>query len=210
MKKKKIKSVGIVLKPTATRDVNRFSATLAQWLLKEGVSVSIPKIDHDNLAKYIPNIDKKISISTMNNIHTETDLIISVGGDGTIIGVARNAKKDGPSILGVKMGGLGFITEFTKKNIYENLQKILKGNYDYHKLNLYRAKVIKKNKVIHEAKFVNDAVVNRAEISRLLKFRLSLDESHIYDMSGDGLIVSSPIGSTAYSLAAGGPIIHPT
>jgi len=210
MKKIKIKTVGIVLKPTATKDVNRFSANLIQWLIKYGVNVAIPEIDRNNLAKLISNIDNKVSITNMDDIHVDTDLIISVGGDGTIIGVARKARKDGPAILGVKMGGLGFITEFTKVNIYEHLTKILKGNFDCHKLNLYRAKVLKRDKVIHEVRFVNDAVVNRAEISRLLKLKLSLDNNHIYDMSGDGLIVSSPIGSTAYSLAAGGPIIHPT
>ncbi len=210
MIKKKIKSVGIVLKPTATKEVNRFSANLAKWLIEKGIKVYIPKIDLDNLSKLIPNLDQKISISTMKNIHHDTEIIISVGGDGTILGVARGARKGGPAILGLKMGGLGFITEFTKVDIYKHLTKILTGDFECHSLNLYRARVYEKDKIIYESRFVNDAVVDRIELSRLLKLKVSCGDNHIYDISGDGLIVASPIGSTAYSLAAGGPIIHPS
>lgn len=206
---KKIRNIGIILRPTASKELKELSVNIINWLLKKNLKVFLPEIDRKALSKYIPQMEKKLSISNLNDIHKQTELIISVGGDGTLIGVARKAHRDSASILGLKMGGMGFITEFVKSNIYQDLQDILKGKYEFYKLHLYKAELIRDNKVINKAFFINDAVINRAVKSRLFTLKVFSGDTHIYDLAGDGLIVSSPIGSTAYSLAAGGPIIHP-
>jgi NAD+ kinase len=132
-----------------------------------------------------------------------------MGGDGTLIGVCRNAKKNSPPIFGINMGHLGFITEFSKQEFFEELEDVIKGNFKLTTLSLHKVEVFKKEKSIFSGYFLNDIVINNNQISRMLTLSIQSDDEHIYNLSGDGLIISSPIGSTAYSLAAGGPIIHP-
>ena len=134
-----------------------------------------------------------------------------MGGDGTLIGVCRNIKKSSPPIFGVNMGHLGFITEFSKSEFFDHLESTLKGDFKITQLCLYQVEVFtkKKDKAIFKGYFLNDVVVNNTQISRMLTLTVESDGEHIYNLAGDGLIISSPIGSTAYSLAAGGPIIHP-
>jgi len=145
----------------------------------------------------------------MSELSKNSDLIISLGGDGTLIGVCRNADRKMPPIFGVNMGHLGFITEFNKIDMFDELTKILKGNYTTRNLTIYTVEVHKFGKRIFKGNFVNDAVINKNDISRMFTLSVEVDDEHVYDLSGDGIIISSPTGSTAYSLAAGGPIIHP-
>jgi NAD+ kinase len=107
------------------------------------------------------------------------------------------------------MGHLGFITEFSKVEFFDQLEEAIKGNYKITSLSLYQVEVLKKNKCIFKAHFLNDLVINNNQISRMLTLSVESEGEHIYNLAGDGLIISSPIGSTAYSLAAGGPIINP-
>ena len=134
-----------------------------------------------------------------------------MGGDGTLIGVCRNVKKSSPPIFGVNMGHLGFITEFSKAEFFDQLEATLKGHFQLTQLCLFQVEVFskKKDKPSFKGYFLNDVVVNNNQISRMLTLTVESEGEHIYNLAGDGLIISSPIGSTAYSLAAGGPIIHP-
>ena len=134
-----------------------------------------------------------------------------MGGDGTLIGVCRNIQKNSPPIFGVNMGHLGFITEFSKAEFFDQLEATLKGDYKITQLSLYQVEVFtkKKEKPVFQGFFLNDVVVNNNQISRMLTLSVESDGEHVYNLAGDGLIISSPIGSTAYSLAAGGPIINP-
>jgi NAD+ kinase len=110
------------------------------------------------------------------------------------------------------MGHLGFITEFSKAEFFEQLESTLKGNFELTELSLFQVEVSHKRdeKPFFKSYFLNDAVVNNNQVSRMLKLSVESVGEHIYNLAGDGLIISSPIGSTAYSLAAGGPIIHPS
>lgn len=207
--KKSIQKVTIVLKPKL---VNEFSAVLPNlclWFLRRKVQVQFLTRDQERIKKIFKQLPKNISFIDEDKYHNFSDLIMSLGGDGTLIGVCRQATKHSPPIFGVNMGRLGFITEFSKAEFFEELDNVLEKRLKISKVQLYKVEVLEKNKIVNSGIFLNDAVFNKHDISRLIRLTIENNDEHIYDLSGDGLIISSPIGSTAYSLAAGGPIIHP-
>ena len=167
--------------------------------------------EKERLQKICKSEVKNLNFIAETDLHSISDLIITKGGDGTLIGVCRNIKKDSPPIFGVNMGHLGFITEFAKAEFFDQLESTLKGDFKITQLSLYQVEVFSKRreKPSFKGYFLNDVVVNNNLISRMLTLSVESDGEHIYNLAGDGLIISSPIGSTAYSLAAGGPIIHP-
>lgn len=203
-----IKDVVIVLKPKVTSEFEGILPNLASWLNRRKKSVYFLSKEKDRIVKIFKNDIKNLFFIEENQIH-DSDLIITLGGDGTLIGVCRNVKKTSPPIFGVNMGHLGFITEFSKVEFFDQLEEAVKGNYKITSLSLYQVEVLKKNKSVFKANFLNDLVINNNQISRMLTLSVESEGEHIYNLSGDGLIISSPIGSTAYSLAAGGPIINP-
>lgn len=206
---KKIKSVSIYIKPNPTIEFHTIVPNLVQWLIRRKISVSFPSKFETRVSKILGNKVKSIQFLSEEAIHKSTELIISLGGDGTLLGACRKVTAKSPPIFGVNMGKLGFITEFTKAELYDELATVLNGKYEIGKVTLFKAEIKKKNKIRYKGFFVNDAVINQTNISRLVTLTVETKKENVYSLSGDGLIVSSPIGSTAYSLAAGGPIIHP-
>ncbi|MCB9060424.1 MAG: NAD(+)/NADH kinase [Halobacteriovoraceae bacterium] len=208
--KSKINSVGIILKPSYVDLYNTVIPNLINWLMRRKVTILFSKNERPRLEKILRKNIKNVNLVSDLDLFQSTDLIITLGGDGTLIGACRNINKNSPPIFGINMGTLGFITEFSKSDFHDDLNKTLNGKYTIHKHSLYQAKVIKRNKTIYKSIFVNDAVLNKHEISRMFTVNVEINDEHIYNLAGDGIIVSSPIGSTAYSLAAGGPIISPS
>lgn len=204
-----IKDIAIILKPNVTSEFENILPNLTSWLHRRKKSVYFLEKENERLLKIFKNDLKNISFIAEGKIHTETDLIITLGGDGTLIGVSRKVAKNSPPIFGVNMGHLGFITEFSKSEFFEQLEHTLKNQYTISQLPLYCVEVFNKNKSIFKANFLNDLVINNNLISRMITLSVESDGEHIFNIAGDGLIISSPIGSTAYSLAAGGPIINP-
>lgn len=204
-----LKNIAIVLKPKAVSDFQIILPNLVNWLLRRKKTVLFLDHEIDRLTDILKNNNKDVLFITQDELHTETDLIITLGGDGTLIGVCRNIKKTSPPIFGVNMGTLGFITEFSKSEFFDELEATMKGNFETTSLNLQQVEVFNKGKSNFKGYFLNDVVVTNNHISRMLTLTIEANDEHIYNLSGDGLIISSPIGSTAYSLAAGGPIIHP-
>ena len=205
-----LKNITIILKPKVTAEFESILPNLAMWLHRRKKSVTFLLKEKERL-----NIIFKGNLNNLNfveekDLHKETDLIITMGGDGTLIGVSRNVKKNSPPIFGVNMGNLGFITEFSKVEFFDQLENTIKGNYKLTSLPLYQVEVTKMNKVTFKGTFLNDLVINNNHVSKMLTLTVESEGEHIYNLSGDGLIISSPIGSTAYSLAAGGPIISPS
>lgn len=153
--------------------------------------------------------------------HDSSRMIISFGGDGTLIGVFQKLCKNKdadqfPPIYSVHMGTLGFITEFSQDQFFTQLPLALSGEFPIVDIPIYTTKVYRDKKCIYDLSFVNDAVFSKNIISRMVTVLVgttkqdSLDiEEKIFELSGDGIIISGPLGSTAYSLAAGGPIVHP-
>lgn len=205
-----IKNISIVLKPRVNSDLEVILPNLISWLTRRKKNIFFLPKEKDRLIKILKNDIKNINFLEEAEVHTESDLIITMGGDGTLIGVSRQIKKTSPPIFGVNMGNLGFITEFSKSEFFDELEATLKGNFELTTLSLHQVEVFNKEKVLFKSYFLNDVVINNNQISRMLTLSVECDDEHIYNLSGDGLIISSPIGSTAYSLAAGGPIIHPS
>ena len=206
-----IKKVAIVLRPRTDFAISNTLSNLCQWLRNRNISIIFLEKERVGVKKIFKKNLKDIDFCDEKEIHIQSDLIITLGGDGTFIGIARTCRRSSPPIFGVNMGRLGFITEFTKGEMYDGLNRVLKNKYEFEKLGLFKVQVfnsMKKNHMI-QSFFVNDIVINKHDISRMFSLTLEVEEEPIYSFSGDGLIVSSPIGSTAYSLAAGGPIISP-
>lgn len=207
-----IKNISIVLKPKINTEFESILTNLVTWLSRRKKKISFLEKEKERIGKVFKGDIKNLDFISENELHAESDLIITMGGDGTLIGVARNVSKNSPPIFGVNMGHLGFITEFTKHEFFDQLEETLKGDYEITTLSLYQVEVFEKRSDEPKFKgyFLNDVVLNNNQISRMLTLSVESEGEHIYNLSGDGLIISSPIGSTAYSLAAGGPIIQPS
>ena len=201
--------ISIILKPSDTTNFGPVVSKLYQWLKRKKKTVIFLSEDRNRLNRILKDASKSINFTDRNNIHKESDLIISLGGDGTLLGLSRLATKHSPPIFGINMGHLGFITEFSKEDIFTELEKALKGLLDIAKISLYKVEIREEDKTVGSGLFFNDAVFNKNDISRMINLSVSTEDEFIYRINGDGLIISSPIGSTAYSLAAGGPVIHP-
>jgi NAD+ kinase len=162
-------------------------------------------------------IPEKLPGFALNNCYTVTpgeayenvDAIICIGGDGTFLKVARNAYKKGIPILGVNLGHLGFLTEIDKDEIASSVKMLLEGNYHIEERMMLDAVVVNKDGVHITDVALNDVVVSRIAISRILHLDSFINNVFADSFPGDGIIVASPTGSTAYSLSAGGPIIEP-
>jgi NAD+ kinase len=138
------------------------------------------------------------------------DLIIAVGGDGTMLTAARMAAPHDVPVLGVHVGGLGFLTEVRLEELAEALNKALQGNFEAHERMMLETRIVRRGKEIHSVCGLNDLVITKGAFSRLLKLKMWVDCKELASLAMDGVIVSTPTGSTAYSLSAGGPIVDPT
>ncbi len=209
MKEKNIENIAIVLKPSEFDDLGNFTINLVRWLKRRGKKSFFLSGERERLRSALS--EKKfneIEFADEKFIFKETDLIISLGGDGTLLGVCRNVPQKTP-IFGVNLGKLGFLTEFNKADFYEELNHILVGKYEVMKKTLYVCELKKENTTFAKEFFFNDLVFSKNDIARMFTLKLEAEQQHIYNVTGDGLIISSTYGSTAYSLAAGGPIVHP-
>jgi NAD+ kinase len=137
------------------------------------------------------------------------DLIIVLGGDGTLISVARQVGHRQVPILGVNLGRLGFLTEITLPELPEMLDRILNGDYVITERMMLDASIQREGKEISSYTVLNDVVINKGALARIIDISTSVDGRHLSTYKADGLIVSTPTGSTGYNLAAGGPIISP-
>ncbi len=198
-------NVAISLKPSGDQQFINTVNHVITWLLNKKISISFLEKEKERLSKAT---DFK-SLNFIKDSELENaDFIISLGGDGTLIGTCRRVTGDTP-ILGVNYGKLGFITEFSASELFDTLEKVIKNDFKTKDINIFRLRVVRKEKTIFESRFINDAVLSKNNIARLFDLQVESNNDVLFSVSGDGLIVSTPIGSTAYSLAAGGPIVHP-
>jgi NAD+ kinase len=137
------------------------------------------------------------------------DLVVVLGGDGTLISVARLMGGRQVPILGVNLGSLGFLTEITLDELYPALENCLSGDYRVSKRMMLRAAVERDGKEIESHQVLNDMVINKGALARIVDLETAVSGSWLTTFKSDGLIISTPTGSTGYSLAAGGPIVHP-
>ena len=146
----------------------------------------------------------------MPTLPAETEGIVVLGGDGTLLSVARHYVSLGVPILGVNVGGLGFLAEISLNELYPTMERILGGKYQVEERMLLTARLCRQGEVCWERHFLNDAVINKGALARIVDLTTWIDGEYLTTYRADGLIVSTPTGSTAYTLSAGGPIVYPT
>lgn len=138
------------------------------------------------------------------------DLVLVLGGDGTMLSVARLVCEKGIPILGINLGGLGFITEVQRTEIYDALERVFSGQYTLEERMMLNAYVVRHGERIAGYTTLNDVVINKGALARIIDLETFVDKRYVSTFRSDGLIVSTPTGSTAYCLSAGGPILFPT
>ena len=143
-----------------------------------------------------------------DEISQAVDLIIVLGGDGTLLSVVQQSKDKLVPILGVNLGHLGFLTEVQKEEFYQVLENVLQGNFSGEERMMFEVRHFREGRIIFEGRALNDAVV-RGALARIITVDAYVNEEYINSFRADGVIISTPTGSTAYSLASGGPIVHP-
>jgi len=194
-----IKKVGIIAN-TAKERSGGYTADLRKWLLARGLDVCLEE-----------GIAAKIGVTDQpeKGRWALADLIIVFGGDGTILRTARLlAERDVP-IVGVNLGVFGYLTEINLDEMYRALEEILTGNYQVERRMMLQVEIMKNDVILHKCSVLNDVVINRGNLSRLVELETAVDGRYLTTFKADGLIVATPTGSTAYSLAAGGPIVFP-
>jgi len=139
----------------------------------------------------------------------KVDVVVVVGGDGTLLGIARKIAGANIPLIGINMGRLGYMTDIPLQEVNSVLPDLLAGRFEPDTRHLLKASIIHRDQVIAEGLAFNDVVMNRSSISGMVELTVSVNGSFMYNQRSDGLIVSTPTGSTAYSLSAGGPILHP-
>lgn len=196
-----VKKVAVVAK-THARDASSVVGTLVKWLEKRRIHACL---EAALAAK--AGVGESFSLDKMPR---DVDLVIVLGGDGTLLSVARSMRSRQLPILGVNLGSLGFLTDVALKNLYPTLEAMLAGETTVDTRMMLTAELVRKGAPISSEIVLNDVVITKGAIARIIELGVDVDEHFVAVMRADGVIVSTPTGSTAYSLAAGGPILLPT
>src|SRR5271155_773780 len=196
-----IRSAGIICKPIPDM-VASVVPPLRDWLHARKIETFIDP-------RTATTLHTNGSALTREEMAGKVDLFIVLGGDGTLLAAARAVHGYKIPILAVNLGGLGFLTSVTLDELYPVLESVLEGKHRTSERMMLDAEIIHHRKPAEIQCALNDAVANKAALARMLDFDVAVDGNHVGRYRADGLIVAPPTGSTAYSLAAGGPIIHP-
>ncbi len=192
--------IGIVAK-TTNKDSMPVISEIVNWLSSKGVNVVLDS----EVAKFIGS-DKGVP---KTKLAEQIDIMLVLGGDGTFISAARLVVKNNVPILGLNLGGLGFLTEIGVDEAKRVLEDILNGNFVTETRMLLIAHVHRHEERVADYCVVNDVVINKGALARIIQMEMHINGSYVCSYRADGLIISTPMGSTAYSLSAGGPIVHP-
>jgi NAD+ kinase len=176
---------------------------IAQFLMRQGLEVSL-----EERTALSAGLSDYGSLSA-ERIGAECDLAVVVGGDGTMLGIARELARHNLPLVGINQGRLGFITDIPIGQFREALTPMIAGDFEEEHRAMLESEVWRDNECIFEGLSMNDVVVSRGATASMVELRIDIDGEFVANMRADGLIVASPTGSTAYSLSAGGPIMHP-
>ncbi|WP_456397293.1 NAD(+)/NADH kinase [Desulfurobacterium sp.] len=205
-KKIRYKHIGIISNPTK-RDAAEGVKKIISLLLEKGAVVWT---EEETASLLSPEVTKKVKVVDRVCLPDRVEVMIVLGGDGTFLNVAKLIDKKPVPILGVNFGTLGFLTELTMDEIEESIDKLLNGKFIVENRPVIRVKLTRRNGHIAIYRCVNEVVIKRDTLARIIEVELKADGKFVSTFRGDGLIVATPTGSTAYSLSAGGPIIFPT
>ncbi|MFP6835747.1 MAG: NAD(+) kinase [Pseudomonadales bacterium] len=196
-------TVGLIGRHGNPRIVDSLMA-VADCLDRHGVETLI----EDDTASMLEN--SRHAHVSRQDLGSRCDLIVVVGGDGSLLGVGRDLAHSGVPVIGINRGGLGFLADIAPEQIATKLGDVLGGAYVIEDHFLLNASIMRGDEQLGSSPALNDVVVHMGGMARMMEFSLWVDDQFIYEQRSDGLIVASPTGSTAYSLSAGGPIMHPS
>ncbi len=187
------KSVGIIYKhqhEPARLEAKRLEA----WFSNRGIAV----------------FSEEMTAETSSLIPDNVDWVVVLGGDGTLLGAARKVGQYGAPILGVNLGGLGFLTGIPLDELYPMIEMMIKGRLEVETRAMLETRVFREGREVLSFQVLNDVVINKGALARIIDLDVTIDEEFLTTFRADGLIISTPTGSTAYNLSAGGPILYPT
>jgi NAD+ kinase len=196
MSEKQITSVAIVVKPNNS-EAQTTADELSGWLKARNIElVGEPVCAGKDLDSSQVNLD--------------ADLIVVLGGDGTMIATARMIGDRDVLVLGINYGSLGYLTDFRIEEMHSALETIFQGDYEVDRRVMLDVEHQRGNKVLAKGRVLNDVVINKSALARIIEIEVRLNDQFVNSFRADGLIVSTPTGSTAYNLSAGGPIVYPS
>ena len=193
--------IGIIAKRNKPEAIS-LARKLVEWLGQRNVRVYVDE-------EISPQINHPFSCPS-SEMNKWVNLVIVLGGDGTLLSATRALEDENIPILGVNLGGLGFLTEITLDELFPVLEKMIEGKVETEKRMKLSATVLRKDERVGEYSILNDVVINKSVLARIIDLRTSINGTYVTTYRGDGVIISTPTGSTAYSLAAGGPIVYPS
>lgn len=194
--------IGLVGRPEHSGVITSLTRLIPYLQSKELVVV----LDHDT-ASLID--DSSVEVATRMQLSASCDLVIVVGGDGSMLNVAKYVASEGVPVIGINRGKLGFLTDILPDEIEAQIDEVLAGNYSVEKRFLLDVMVNDGNERQQLGSALNDVVLHPGKAAQMIEFELFVNDKFVYSQESDGLIVATPTGSTAYSLSAGGPIMHP-
>ena len=193
---------GIIAKPNL-KNFDRIKSSLTNFLKKRNSSALI----ESNLSN--ADYDSKIYV-TRKTLVKKSDVLVVFGGDGTLLHIAEEAAINKKPVIGINLGTLGFLTEGSISKLNSILKEFFENKLVPDKRQLLNARIYKKKKLVSKTNFLNDAVINKGALAKIINLDLFVDDILVSNLRADGIILSSPTGSTAYSLSAGGPIVIPS
>jgi len=196
-----VKTAGIISKPRSDRAA-RLIPELCGWLKQRGIQVLLDEESAKNA-----NLSGGIG---REHVAKGSQLLVVLGGDGTLLSAARAAIGIDIPLLAVNLGGLGFMTAIKVEELYPQLERVLGGGHQVVKRRMLHAELWRAGRLMAEHEALNDMVLSKSEIARMIDLEVYVDKNFMCVYKADGLIVATPTGSTAYSLSAGGPIMTPT
>lgn len=198
----KVRKIGIIFKQQDAR-VRAIAGDIIPWLHARGVEVFVDKA----AAAQCPG---NVCSAPPEELVGKVEIVCVFGGDGTLLYAARLIGAKGIPILGINLGSLGFLTEVKLDEMHSAFEGLLSGEYRLEERVLLNVEVVRNGNVIAQYRALNDAVINKGALARIIDLEVSVNSQPVLFTRADGLIISTPTGSTAYSLAAGGPILYPT
>lgn len=196
----KSKSIGILTKPKFP-EVKGTLQDVVNWLRSRNINVILGQTAATLLGEQGGYQDVQLS--------SKADVLLVLGGDGTMLNAARLAAERSIPILGVNMGGLGFLTEVRLESLYPSLERVFADDYVLDERLMLRTHIHRNGETVAQGVVLNDVVISKGTLARMIELKIAIEGRFVTNLRSDGLIVSSPTGSTAYSLSAGGPIIDP-
>lgn len=196
-----VRTVGIISRPRPN-DIAVVVPGLVKWITEHNAEAFVDPETAASVA--LPGRERP-----REDLPRIADLLIVLGGDGTLLAASRLENERGVPILPVNLGGLGFLTSVTLEEMYPILEQVFAGRSRTSERVMLDVSVIRGDVLVERHRALNDAVLNKATLSRMIDLKLTVNGEFVTDYRADGLILSTPTGSTAYSLAAGGPIVYP-